>query len=192
MIVAKKYSSSLREHPELQEIFSNMESRFPNSEELGAYEALLPEHRDLAKAAYEIVVIERKVPANIIRALYKIYPYEEFHAYAKEKCMRDMSYVLAYATQSMLMNDPQWFEDKLLFWMKTIIQSFRYPDARTPDQFLFDDPEHRNHLKKLAAHQKSIYECYTMMMRELRDNLTGKSFKLIEPYINQAITILSN
>ena len=41
------------------------------------------------------------------------------------------------------MNDPEWFRDKLLIWMKTIIQSFRYPDipeGTTPGD-LHDDPE---------------------------------------------------
>jgi hypothetical protein len=93
----------------------------------------------------------------------------------------------------MLMGDPDWFRDKLLLWMKTIIQSFGYPDipAGTTER-LFSDPEILAHIATLRPHQRSIYETYRGILEECRGNLSEPAFRELQPYLELAVEILAH
>lgn len=183
---------SIRKHPQLQTLFKEAESRFMNEEELEFYLSEYPEGETAATASDEVKAIVNQITKKVITRIYEIYPYESNHKLAMPKCTRDVRYVIAYATLAMLMRDPDWFRDKLLIWMKTIIQSFRYPDVAPGGERYHDDPEVIEHLQSLQSHQRSIYETYYAIKQELKSNLTQDSYQEIEVYISLALEILAN
>jgi hypothetical protein len=187
----KMSESSLRKHPQLQALFRATESRQMTEQELDEYCRIVPENTQRAIAAREIMAIEQAIVQKVVDEIFAIYPYEQFHQSALAKCNRDVRYVSAYATLSMLMNDPQWFSDKLLIWFKTILHSFEFPDKKQKGKVLFSGAAQDNKIDELPAHRRSIYETYTKLKQHYQRVLTFSSFNLIEPYLQQAIDILS-
>ena len=185
--------ASLRHHPELHELFKLAESRQLTEQELEAYYRAIPEHVARATAAREIAAVERSVVQNVIDEIFALYPYEQQHQAASSKCSRDVRYVSAYATLAMLMNDPQWFDDKLLIWMKTILQAFEFPERGQQRKALFSvQSSLPATTDKLKPHQLSIYETYTRLKQHYQRTLTSTSYTLIEPYLQQAIDVLAH
>ncbi|MEY3220278.1 MAG: hypothetical protein RIT27_1635 [Pseudomonadota bacterium] len=183
--------SSLRKHPQLQALFRATESRQMTEQELEEYCRLVPEYTQRAIAAREITAVEQSVVQKVVDEIFAIYPYEQFHQIALGKCTRDVRYVSAYATLSMLMNDPQWFSDKLLIWFKTILHSFEFPDKKQKGRVLFSGGNQDNKIEELPPHRRSIYETYFKLKQQYQRVLTPSSFHLIESYLQQAIDVLS-
>jgi hypothetical protein len=183
---------SIRKHPQLHSLFKEAESRFLTEDELSFYLAEHPEGQAAANASKEVKAITNQITKKVITRIYEIYPYEANHQLAMPKCTRDVRYVIAYATLAMLMQDLNWFRDKLLIWMKTILQSFRYPDMSPGGTRYHDNPEVLQHLESLQSHQRSIYETYYAIRCEMKDNLSPESYEAIEPFISLAIEILAH
>jgi hypothetical protein len=76
--------------------------------------------------------------------------------------------------------------------MKTIIQSFGYPDIAKGEKPYFEDTEVVEHLGTLKSHQKSIYETYYAIREEMRSNLSEEAYNEIEPYITVALDVLAH
>jgi hypothetical protein len=186
-------TDSVRSHPELQGLFKQAESRHFTDEEFELYLAIVPEHAHRVAVAREMKAHDAQAVRAVITELYTIYPYEQYHQLAMPKCIRDVRYVTAYATLSMLMGDPQWFNDKLLIWFKTILQAFEFPDIPPgSSRRLNPEPEVRATLAGLRPHQRSIYECYFRLRSELRRGLSPTAYNEMAPYLQAPIDILSH
>lgn len=189
----KTVETSLREHPQLKTLFAEIESRHPKDDEFETYLSVVPENEDRVAAAQEVKKVDGSIVKKIITQVYEVYPYEQKHQLALAKCIRDVRYVTAYATLAMLMDDEDWFRDKLLLWMKTIIQSFRYPDIPAgTTRRVHDEPEVLEHLQTLQSHQRSIYETYYGVLKEMRNNLSPEAFALMRPHLQLAVDILAH
>lgn len=185
-------NQSLRTHPELQAIFKAAESRHLTTQELEAYSRVVPEYTSHAEAAREVMSVEEAVIQAVVKEIFALYPYEKKHKLAFGKCVRDISYVSAYATQAMLMNDPQWFEDKLLIWLKTILQSFEFPEPSQKTTGLFGKPADALHEAGLSQKQRSIFATYSQLKQRYQEKLSPTAFDLMASYLQQAIDILSS
>ncbi len=184
---------SLRTNPELAELFKRTESRHFTDDEFELYLAVAGQHAERVEAAREVKAHDAQIVRNLITDLYAIYPYAKFHQLPMPKCIRDVRYVTAYATLSMLMGDPQWFADKLLIWFKTILQSFEFPDIPAgTSRRLNPEPEVRAALANLKPHQRSIYECYYRLKSDLKKALSPAAFSEMEAYLQLPIDILSH
>ncbi len=183
---------SLRQHPQLKSLFKDAEARHFNDAEFDLYLSLYPEGGKRVAAARAVKEIDGQIVKKVITRIYEIYPYEQKHQLAIAKCIRDVRYVSSYATGCMLMGDLDWFRDKLLLWMKTIIQSFGYPDITPGKTRYFTDPEILAHVMTLRSNQRSIYETYRGLLEEFRANLPADSFAEIEPYMSLALDTLAH
>lgn len=190
-------SSSLRQHPKLAPLFKAAESRHLSDQELEHYIAAAPEQAHRAQAAKEIASVEAWVVKKTLKEIFSTYPYEEHHNAAPDKCERDVTYVSAYATMTMLMDDPQWFGDKLLFWMKTILQAFEFPGRPEEKKSLFGRKTSREMTAilptadTLKSHRSSIFATYTLLKDNYQAVLSPTSWALMEAPLQQAIDILS-
>jgi hypothetical protein len=185
-------TAALRHDPEIAELFKRAESRHFTDDELDAYLALAPEHSARVEAAKALREHDAAAVRKTITELYQIYPYEKHHQLAMPKCIRDVRYVSAYAAHAMLLGDGEWFRDKLLVWMKTILQSFAYPDIPAgTSRRLNPEPEVHATLQNLKPHQRSIYECYFRLKTELRRALPPAAFAELDPYFQLPIDVLS-
>ena len=183
---------SLKTHPELQAIFKAAESRHLTTQELEVYSRVVPEYASYAEAAHEVASVEEAVVQAVVKDIFALYPYEKKHQLAFGKCVRDISYVSAYATQAMLMNDPQWFEDKLLIWLKTILQAFEFPEPIQKATDLFSKPADALHETGLSQKQRSIFATYSQLKHHYQEKLSPTAFDLMASYLQQAIDILSS
>lgn len=185
-------TATLRHDPNLQEFFLACQDRFPEDDELEVFSGTYPELSARAAAAREVREVEGPIIRKVIKRLFETYPYEKFHDMAVVKSQRDVRLVVTYAVVCMLMGDSHWFAYKLLYWFRTILQSFEFPDALPGKSRCCPEPENLAVLQKLKPHQRSIFECYVMLREEMRKALTPESFAEIEPYLDQAVEILSN
>lgn len=186
-------TASLRTHPDLADVFKRAESRHLTDDELDAYLAVVPEYAARAEAAKAMRTHDAAAVRITVTELHKLYPYEQYHKNALPKGIRDLRYVCAYATHAMLLGDSEWFRDKLLLWMKTIIQAFEFPDLPAGSTRLLNpEPEVRVAIERLRPYQRSIYECYYRLKSELRRALPPAAFTELEPYLQLTVDVLSH
>jgi len=183
---------SLRDHPQLRAIFKAAESRHLTDQELDEYQHQVPDCAARAACAREVRELEEEVVANVVDEIFLVYPYEQHHRGARVKALRDIRYVSAYATLAMLMNDPRWFDNKILLWLKTILQAFEFPDREgSARKALFSRSAEDATLEKLRPHQRSIHATYTKLRHHYQERLGEAAFALMAPYLQQAIDRLS-
>lgn len=189
-------TAKLRDNPEIAQLFRNAESRHLNDAEYQQYLALLPNNADRVAAAKEIMANELAVVTDSIKQVFFLYPFAKYHQLPKDKCIRDVGYVSAYATHSMLMCDSEWFRDKLLLWLKTILQAFAYPareerPGATPEQ-MPPYPEITRHADTLPKRQRAVYETYARLLMNYKQVLSPAAFALLEPHLQLAVDILAS
>jgi len=193
-VVEQLNTASLRNHPQLRAIFKAAESRHLTDQELEEYLHVVPDHADRAQAAKEVREIEEEVVNTVVEDIFAVYPFPKHHRTAPVKAPRDIRYVSAYMTEAMLMNDPQWLNNKLLIWLKTILQSFEFPDREgAAKKVLFAGASgNTGGLEKLKPGQRSIYATYHKLKQYYQERLSPASYALMEPYLQQAIDVLAH
>ncbi len=184
-------TTSYRKHAALAAIFKAAENRHLSQSEVTEYQRALPSEAARLRAALDIAQHEQAVVERVVTEIFAAYPFEANHAHAHSKCIRDIRSVSAYATLSMLMNDPHWFRDKLLLWLRTILQALYFPDRETALKKTMFGASTGGDVAQLAVNQRSIFETYSKLKSVYKERLTSESFAYIEPYIDQAINTLS-
>ena len=193
--------NSFRYHPQLQDLFKTAESRYLSEEELEYYSEIIPDQADRAAAAHEVAQTAPAIVKKTVEEIFLLYPYHENHEMAAQKCPRDVNYVSAYATMAMLMNDPKWFDDKLLLWLKTILQAFEFPPRQASEEkkSFFGRRNSGDEAVELIAKQadalpaprSSIYATYSLLKANYQAALNQPSWELMAPYLQQAIDSLA-
>ncbi|MFQ3580675.1 MAG: hypothetical protein SNJ67_06840 [Chloracidobacterium sp.] len=182
-------------HPDLASIFRQAEGKYFTDAEFAKLESIYPNLSPQIAAAKDVRAKETGIVGRSVKEIYTMYPYEQHHDHATAKCVRDARYVLAYATLAMLIDDTRWFEDKLLIWMKTILQAFDFPEhgqtEAMREAFAKIDPTLAAKLKPFKGKVKSIYHMYYVVKRECQQELDAASFRLMAPYLDLAMNVLS-
>lgn len=184
-------NSSIRNHPDLKQLFIDAESRHLDNSELKHYCSVVPEYINRAKAAHEIKKVQTNVVNITVKEIFMMYPYLQHHDLSQGKCQRDVRYVSAYITQAMLMNDPQWLNDKLLLWLKTILQAFCFPERNKEIASVESYKNITQDADKMPAVRSSIYETYKRLKSHYSDQLSPESYALIEPLLETTCKILA-
>lgn len=184
-------TATAKNHSELTRLFKSAENRHLSEDELKEYERVMPSFASRARAAREIALVESDVVERVVSEILINYPFEERHAYARTKCVRDISSVSAYATLAMLMNDPHWFRDKLLLWLRTILQALYFPDREIQKRKALFATSAQAAPTELQPNQRAIFETYTKLKANYKEKLSADAFALIDPYLQQALDTLS-
>ncbi|MBL8149585.1 MAG: hypothetical protein JNN15_06620 [Blastocatellia bacterium] len=185
-------SLSPRRHPKLAELFKQAEGRHFTDEELDIIEREFPQLTVHVSAAREIRTKDVGIISRVVKEVYSQYPYEKHHEFALAKCPRDIRYVVCYAVQAMIASDPAWFDNKVLIWLKTILQAFEFPErVKSSVGALFSDPVLEEKLKQLPKKSKSVFHTYYRLKQEMGKDLKSEHFKLIAPYLEQSINTLT-
>ncbi len=188
--------SRLRDNPQVDELFRIAESRHFNEYEFERYLALLPDYAARVAAAKEIIAHEQAVVTETIKQVFFLYPFAKYHEFPRDKCHRDVSYVSAYATHSMLMDEPDWFGDRLLLWLKTILQAFSYPAREerigVNPKTILPYPEITAYADTLPKRRRAVYETYARLLKNYQNILSPQTFSLIEPHLQLAVDILAS
>lgn len=191
-ILQEKQSSTKTHLPsELQTVFQESEARHLTEEELQLYVKLLPESALRAEAARAAYSVELQVVEDTIDSIFEVYPYSKYHALHAEKCPRDVTNVSTYAVQAMLMDDKDWFRDKLLLWLKTILQAFKFPARSHPKEtVLFGSDSETEIINSLPPGRQSVYETYLLLDRNYEQALEQAHYDLLKPHLAIARHIL--
>ena len=177
---------------ELKSVFKAAEARHLTTEELDLYRRMLPGWAGRADAAQACYDVEVQVVDDTIEAIFQVYPYADYHALHAEKCPRDVTNVSTYAIQSMLMGERDWFKDKLLLWLKTILQSFEFPERSQPrETVLFGNDEDTEIINSLPTGRQSLYETYLLLDRNYEQMLEAHHYELLKPHVEIARHLLS-
>jgi hypothetical protein len=121
-----------------------------------------------ARAAREAQSREREVVKTTVDWILKKYPFEAHHGAAREKCYRDVGAVFRWGVFSMLCDDIAMYDNKLLLWMRTIIQAFNFPSGN-----------------------ESIRATYSLLRKEARKQLTPQTAALMDPFLERAEIVLA-
>lgn len=180
-----------RKNPKLSELFKKAESRHFTDEELAAIGSEHPELSAELAAAAAVREVDVACIGRVVKEVFSQYPYDQHHDHANPKCIRDVRYVVAYGCHAMIARDPKWLEDKLLIWLKTILQAFDFPDrTKSTAGVLFADKGMEEALKALPPKAKSIHHCYYRLKQEIGKAIPAEHFKLMAPFLEQAVRIL--
>ena len=180
--------SSLRHHPELEELFRQNEGTPWPEQALSNYAAVVPDHADRAEAAKQIFKLQDKVVATTVDYIFSVYPFEKID-YSNDKCPRDVGMVATYATHAMLCNDPAWLRDKFLLWLRTILQAFQFPTRYEGSPILFAKDAEK--IASLPDHVQCLFETYTTLQSQFRQELTPQSYFLFAPFMQQSIDTIT-
>lgn len=185
-------STPIRKHPQLSELFKQVEGRHLSDEEFTVLLTEVPDLEPEVEAARAIRAEAKGVVKKVVAEVFAQYPYEKVHENAAAKCPRDVNYVVAYASQAMLCRDPEWLDSKLLIWLKTILQSFEFPErVKSAGNALFADQELEDALAALPSKARSIYHTYYQIKKEMGKALEAEHFKLVEPYLQLCLDTLT-
>lgn len=98
----------------------------------------------------------------------KRYPnFDKYHLHAWAKAFRDVQLTTRYMAQALLLDDMALLEDKLLFWLRTILAGLNFT------------PEFNR-------------DTYTYLKQGFRQALPPDVFSKFEPYLNRTIDIMSD
>ncbi len=184
--------TSIRVHPRLSGLFKDAESRHFKDEEL---ETILMERPDLKPLAETSQIIRGKdvaIISRVVKEVFSQYEYDKNHDFASAKCPRDVRYVVTYACSAMMAEDLKWFDDKLLTWLKTILQAFEFPARKQgTGNTLFNDQILEDKLKALPQKTQSIYHCYYRLRQEMQKEIGDVHYSRIEPYLTASLNVLT-
>lgn len=178
--------------PRLAEIFKKAEARHFTNEELDAIVNHRPDLKEVCETARSAREAEPEIIPRVMEEILQQYPFEDLFENPRIKLPRDWGYVIAYSSHAMVMGSPKWFDDKLLVWLKTILQAFDFPDRR-PDvsTSLFEDEILEKAMTELPARCRSIYHTYYRLGQEFEEALTTPQARLFVPYLGQARATLT-
>lgn len=98
----------------------------------------------------------------------KRYPnFDKYHEKAWAKAFRDVQLTTRFATQAMLLGEMSVLEDKLLYWLRTILAGLNFT------------PEFNR-------------DTYTFLKEGFRQSLPPDAFGELEPYLSRTIDIMSD
>jgi len=102
-----------------------------------------------------------------LNVILRRYEFEKKHGYGREKCYRDVGSVYQWCVFAMLCDDVSLLENKLLFWMRTVIQAFGFPGGNN-----------------------SIRDTYSLLRKEMNKRVGGNEAELLDPFFASCERIL--
>src|ERR1043165_3288722 len=176
---------SPRVHPTLATLFRKAEARHFTDEELNDIVKVYPARAPQVATVRSVRHKDLPIINALVKEIFSEYGYENAHELAYSKCTRDIRYVVIYATHAMLAQDPKWFDDRLLLWLRVILQSFTFPDRKKQDagKALFADPVLETRLRELPPPCRSIFHTYYRLQQEMQKKLDPAHYFHMAPYL---------
>lgn len=150
--------------PNLLSVFQKDENAYPNSE----MQSMLSDYSqsvNLRLAAFtELESVEKAILDKTCERIFEKYPKVEARVEGYEKTHRDMALILRYCGQAMLRNDMGFLEDRLLYWLATMLQAFKFGDNCLRDSYDWLDEETK---QRLQAQHYELLQPYLQSVKDL-------------------------
>lgn len=152
----------------LESIRKTEPGRYLTIEEARALVAAEPYMAARVAASRAAEAAEKAVVQATVEAVLKKYDFKSGRGgYGESKCYRDVTLVYRNVVFAMLCDDPEMLQNKLLFWLRTILQALSFPGGTD-----------------------SIKMCYATLRKEAFKRIPPESAALIDPFFKITEEIL--
>lgn len=151
----------------LAEISKTEPGRYLSADELRRLESEEPYLAPRIRAARNAQAAEPEILRAVLEPLYKRYDFDTGRTYGREKGYRDVGIVYQYCVFAMLKDDMRFLENKLLFWLRTILQSLNFPGGND-----------------------CIRDTYVMLRKETHRRLPKEDAALLDPFLKACEEVL--
>lgn len=152
----------------IQQLILSSDSRYLSAEEKEQLTNYLDRTKRMLTLIGQIEEFEDTAVRFCIDSTRKRYPnFDKYHANAWAKAFRDVQLTTRYMAQALLLDDMKTLEDKLLFWLRTILAGFSFT------------PEFNR-------------DTYTYLKQGFRQSLPPDVYDAFEPYLDRTIEIMSD
>jgi hypothetical protein len=151
---------------QLQTLARTAEGRYFHPDERQAMLAKAATLPSRFQAADQVQQHEEAIVQAVMEAMQQRYPESSaIKGPALAKTQNDVQLVLRFSAQAMVLDDLRWLDEKVLFWLRTILAAGNF----TP-QFSRD--------------------CFTLLREQVEKNVSPESARLLQPYLNRNIEVL--
>lgn len=151
---------------EMTAMFSEAEGRYLEGEEAQKLLQFASSLNARLETMEAVQAAEDRIVGETIEEVWSAHPgFERKHDKAGARCTRDVTLVLRYCAMAMVRQDMKFLRDKLLYWLRTILQSFHFGEV--------------------------IDTTYRMLPRRVEHHLTPGQVKLLAPYLKEAHRVLT-
>lgn len=152
----------------IRKLILQSDSRYLSAEEKGDIATYMQDFQKRMDVTGLIEEAEDSAVRFCIDNTRKRYPnFDKYHDKAWAKAFRDVQLTTRFATQAMMLGEISLLEDKLLYWLKTILAGLNFT------------PEFNR-------------DTYTFLKEGFRQSLPPEAFTELEPYLSRTIDIMSN
>lgn len=149
-----------------ESMFADAEGRYLSQDEIQRVTTYTESIGARLAAMKAVEAVEAKIIEEVIEEVWKKHAdFERRHVDAREKAKRDITLALRYCALAMVRDDDSFLTDKLLYWMRTILQAFHFGQV--------------------------IDTTYRALIVRTQAHVDARHFRLIEPYLKLTHQILT-
>jgi predicted RNA-binding protein Jag len=117
-------------YSQLSQMMVGAEGRYLNSEEMDNISEMVKSFHARFEVTQRLEAKEDHVIKTIVEKSLKHFPqFAEERPNVFEKCVRDETLVLRYAAMAYLNDDEEVFTEKVMYWMRTVVQAMNFTDV---------------------------------------------------------------
>lgn len=128
-------------------LFEKIDNRYPNPAETQEFKSYVEGLDNRLQAVSALEQHEETILQETLTRIFEKYPKVESRIEGREKTHRDLALILRYSAQALLRDDMRFLEDKLLYWLATILHAFKFGDNVLHDSYVFLNDAAQKHLQ---------------------------------------------
>ncbi len=148
-----------------QILFQKMDNRYVNAEEAKTLKTYATSLENRLAAVTALESHEEQILKQTLSRIFEKYPKVEKRIDGYEKTHRDLALILRYSAQAMLRDDVRFLEDKLLYWLATILHAFKFGE-------------------------NVLHDSYVYLNDEVSKQLTQTHYEMLKPYLQRVIELV--
>ena len=154
-------------HPILAEYRREKPGSYLSDSEISKILSDQPEMDVRLRAAKKAEMEQQSILDYVIPTVLAKYDFRGRFEYGESKCYRDVAAVYRYCVFAMLCGDLDVLKNKLLYWMRTVIQALDFPSGK-----------------------ESIKFTYTLLRNRVRQQLPPEFVAVLDPYFQAVEEVL--
>jgi predicted RNA-binding protein Jag len=117
-------------YSQLSQMMVGAEGRYLNSEEMDNISEMVKTFHARFEVTQRLEAKEDQIIKAIVEKSLEQFPqFAEERPNVFEKCVRDETLVLRYAAMAYLNDDDEVFTEKVMYWMRTVVQAMNFTDV---------------------------------------------------------------
>lgn len=117
-------------YSQISQMMVGAEGRYLTSEEMDNIADMVKAFQARFEITQKLEAKEEQLVKSIVEKTLEHFPqFAEERPNVFEKCVRDETLVLRYAAMAYLNDDEEIFTEKVMYWMRTVVQSMNFADV---------------------------------------------------------------